>query len=277
VNTHANGFRELAVGDRFPALQLALSARGNDRYWGGAGGEHDARRDGLLYPPMAANLTILLVQQTVPEALLHAEQSLTCIGAAGAGVDLVVNGVVAERFEKRGRDYAVIDATVAVRDGEPLWRSRATFTPTGTPARTKAKGPTAQRALEPAPRADARRSLHLDADALRAYSRAGNYHSDPAEARRLGLPGLVAQGMQICGPAYGVLLDTWGTEFLTHGRFDARFVGMVVDDQTVDAVVELGRDDARFEVRDGNRRVAALGTARRLCGVEGARAGEARA
>jgi hypothetical protein len=27
--------------------------------------------------------------------------------------------------------------------------------------------------------------------------------------------------------------------------------------------VEVGRDDARFEVRDGNSRVAALGTAKR--------------
>jgi hypothetical protein len=38
---------------------------------------------------------------------------------------------------------------------------------------------------------------------------------------------------------------------------------MVVDDQTVEAVVERNGDDARFEVRDGEGRVAALGAARR--------------
>jgi acyl dehydratase len=213
---------------------------------------------------MAANLTILLVQQQAPEALLHAEQSLASLGLAEADVDLVVNGLVAERFEKRGRDYAVIDATVAAAGGDQLWQSRATFTPTRAPARRDdTRQATSPKAREPVLHADARRTLHLDADALRAYSRAGNYHSDPEEARRLGLPGLVAQGMQICGPAYGVLLDAWGTDFLSHGRFDARFVGMVVGDQTVEAAVERNDTDARFEVRDGTGRVAALGTAQR--------------
>jgi acyl dehydratase len=264
VNRHANAFDELAAGDRFPELALRLSARANERYWAGAGVDHAARREGLLYPPMAANLTILLVQQQAPEALLHAEQVVECMASAPADTDLVVNGVVAERLEKRGRQYAVIDATVAVAGGEVLWQPRATFTPARAPARRDdTKRAMSTRTPEPALRPDERRTLCLDAEALRAYSRAGNYHSDPDEARRLGLPGLVAQGMQICGPAYGLLLDAWGTEFLSHGRFDARFVGMVVDDQTVEAVVERNGDDARFEVRDGEGRVAALGAARR--------------
>jgi hypothetical protein len=40
-----------------------------------------------------------------------------------------------------------------------------------------------------------RRELLLTAELLRAYSRRGNFHSDVEEASRLGLPGLVAQGM----------------------------------------------------------------------------------
>jgi acyl dehydratase len=265
MNTHANAFRGLAPGRELADLRLRLSEQANDRYWAGAGVHHPARRARLLYPPMAANLTILLVQQEVPEALLHAEQSLRCAAAAAAGVDLVVRGVVADSFEKRGRDYAVIDATVAPADGPVLWRSRATFTPAGARARpTEGANPHRARAPDAPLGTDAeRRRLHLDAAALRAYSRAGNYHSDPDEARRLGLPGLVAQGMQICGPAYGLLLDAWGRGFLEHGGFDARFVGMVVDDQTVEAAVERDGGRARFEVRDGNGRVAALGTAQR--------------
>src|SRR4051812_2632791 len=110
MNTHANEFRGLAPGRELADLRLRLSEQANDRYWAGAGVDHEARRARLLYPPMAANLTILLVQQEVPEALLHAEQSLQCAATAAAGVDLVVRGAVAESFEKRGRDYAVIDA-----------------------------------------------------------------------------------------------------------------------------------------------------------------------
>ncbi len=270
MNTHATDFPALASGDRFPRLAVRLSAAANDRYWAGAGVDHPARHERLLYPPMAANLTILLVQQVVPDPLLHAEQALSCVGRARAETDLTVDGVVADRFEKRGREYAVIESTVAMAGGAPLWRSRATFTPARVPARSAPRD-----SRRPAPRPDAplgpdatRRMLHVDAGMMRAYSRAGNYHSDPDAARRLGLPGLVAQGMQICGPAYGVLLDAWGAGFLEHGELTARFVGMVVDEQTVEAAVDHDDTDARFEVRAGNGRVAALGTARRSARVD---------
>jgi hypothetical protein len=46
-----------------------------------------------------------------------------------------------------------------------------------------------------------RRRLHLTEDLLRAYSRRGNFHSEADAAGRLGLPGLVAQGLQVAGPA----------------------------------------------------------------------------
>ena len=109
-----------------------------------------------------------------------------------------------------------------------------------------------------------RRELLLTADMLRAYSRRGNYHSEPDEARRLGLPGLVAQGLQVAGPAYGLLLDAWGDDFLAHGQLELKFVGMVLDDQTVDAAVTIDDDQATLEVsnRDAGK-VAAVGQARR--------------
>lgn len=86
------------------------------------------------------------------------------------------------------------------------------------------------------------RSLTLSEELLRAYSRRGNFHSEPDEARRIGLPGLVAQGMQVAGPAYGIALDAWGDDFLAHGVVDVKFVGMVVDGQTVEAQVDVDVD-----------------------------------
>ena len=62
------------------------------------------------------------------------------------------------------------------------------------------------------------RSLAITEDLVRAYSRRGNYHSDPAMSADLQLPGLVAQGVQVAGPAYGALLDAWGEEFLAQAR-----------------------------------------------------------
>jgi acyl dehydratase len=109
-----------------------------------------------------------------------------------------------------------------------------------------------------------RRELLLTPELLRAYSRRGNFHSDADEASKLGLPGLVAQGMQVAGPAYGMLLDAWGEEFLAHGEIELKFVGMVVDGETVDADVTVDGDDAELEVVNRDRqRVAAVGRARR--------------
>jgi acyl dehydratase len=109
-----------------------------------------------------------------------------------------------------------------------------------------------------------RRDLLLTPELLRAYSRRGNFHSDADEASKLGLAGLVAQGMQVAGPAYGVLLDEWGEEFLEHGEIELKFVGMVMDGETVDAEVTIDGDRAEFEVGNRDReRTAAVGRASR--------------
>ena len=108
------------------------------------------------------------------------------------------------------------------------------------------------------------RELHLTPELLQAYSRRGNFHSEPDEARRLGLPGLVAQGTQVAGPAYGLLLDEWGDDFLAHGEIELKFVGMVVDGQTVDATVTVTGDDAALEVTNRDRaQLSVVGRARR--------------
>lgn len=110
------------------------------------------------------------------------------------------------------------------------------------------------------------RSLTLTEELIRAYSRRGNFHSDVSEARRFGLPGLVAQGVQVAGPAYAALLDAWGEDFLAHGEIDLRFVGMVVDGQTVDAAVTFDADHPEAIIEVTNRdtgRTAVVGSARR--------------
>jgi hypothetical protein len=275
VNRNANddgagSVGALAVGDTFRTLAVTVSAAANERYWASAGADHPLLRAGALYPPIAANLTVMLVQQSVGETLLHTAQTLVSHATGDAGQELRVTGAVRERFERRGREYAVVEATVTGAGGDVLWESHATFTPAAAPETAPASRArsSSDRAREPEPIGPGarHRTLHLDAAMLRAYSRAGNFHSDAEEARRLGMPGLVAQGMQVCGPAYGVLLDAWGADFLASGRFGARFVGMVVDGQSVDAAVELDAraGAARFEVRGEGGRVVALGDASRV-------------
>jgi acyl dehydratase len=107
-----------------------------------------------------------------------------------------------------------------------------------------------------------RRSLHLTPELLRLYSRRGNFHSDADAAAGLGYDRLVAQGMQVAGPAYGLLLDAWGEDLLARGTLELKFVGMVTDGETVDADVTLDDEGASLSVSAGDR-VAVVGRASR--------------
>jgi hypothetical protein len=70
--------------------------------------------------------------------------------------------------------------------------------------------------------------------------------------------------MQVAGPAYGLLLDTWGDDFLARGEFECTFVAMVTGGQTVDATVTVYGAEAEFEVvNDDAGRPAVVGSARR--------------
>lgn len=107
-----------------------------------------------------------------------------------------------------------------------------------------------------------KRSLHLTPELLRLYSRRGNYHSDADAAAEIGYSKLIAQGMQVAAPAYGLLLDAWGDDLLAHGTITLKFVGMVTDGETVEADVTAAGDTASFTVTSGDR-TAVVGTATR--------------
>jgi hypothetical protein len=129
MNVHrtAPPFGGAAVGTDLGPLRITVSAAANERYWASAGVDHPALREGALYPPVAANLTILLFQTVATRPLLHTTQRLVSHRRGETGSELTVTGTVVERYEKRGREYAVVDAVIALPDGEPLWTSTATF------------------------------------------------------------------------------------------------------------------------------------------------------
>jgi hypothetical protein len=127
VHSAAQPFGGAVVGTDLGPMRITVSAAANERYWASAGVDHPALRRGALYPPVAANLTILLFQTVATRPLLHTSQRLVSHRRGEAGTELTVTGTVADRYEKRGREYAVVDAVVALPDGEPLWTSTATF------------------------------------------------------------------------------------------------------------------------------------------------------
>jgi hypothetical protein len=123
-------FAALAAGTPLGPFRITVSATANERYWATVGADHPLLRAGTLYPPIAANLTVLTFQQTCPEPMIQTRQRLVCNGLLDAGSELVVEGAVRARYEKRGRDYADVTVTVrAVGAPAPAWTSDVTFTP----------------------------------------------------------------------------------------------------------------------------------------------------
>ena len=108
-----------------------------------------------------------------------------------------------------------------------------------------------------------RATLDVTEELVRAYSRRGNFHSDAETAEALGMPGLVAQGVQVAGPAYNLLLAEWGDDFLERGELDVRFVGMVVAGEAIEARVDIDRRAATIEVVNTSAgRTAVVGSAK---------------
>jgi acyl dehydratase len=106
------------------------------------------------------------------------------------------------------------------------------------------------------------RTLTITEERVRAYSRRGNYHSDPETSTALGLDRLVAQGMQAAGPACAELIDAWGDAFFSGAEIDLRFVGVVHAGDTVTATVAFDDAAATIEVsNDTAVRTAVTGVA----------------
>ena len=118
---------DIAAGTALGPLEITVTPAANERYWAAAGVDHPALRGGALYPPIAANLTILLFQTVATRGVLQTGQHLVSHRRAEAGTPLTVTGTVRERFEKRGRQYAIVAADVTLPDGSRLWTSVATF------------------------------------------------------------------------------------------------------------------------------------------------------
>jgi len=127
-------FSELVPGTALGPLHLAVTKAANERYWRAAGIDHPALAAGALYPPIAANLTVLCFAQVCPEAMIQTRQHLRCHRRVEAGVELVTTGVVTQRYEKRGRAYVDVETTTVTADAphDPVWTSAVSFTPAAT-------------------------------------------------------------------------------------------------------------------------------------------------
>jgi hypothetical protein len=127
-------FEELVAGTPLPALRLTVSPAANERYWRAAGVDHPVLAAGALYPPIAANLTVLCFGQACTEPVIQTRQRLRCHRRAAAGSELYTIGRITARYDKRGRRYVDVQAVVTTAGAadDPLWTSEVSFTPAAT-------------------------------------------------------------------------------------------------------------------------------------------------
>ena len=76
VHKTASPFGGAVAGTELGPMRITVSAAANERYWASAGADHPTLRQGALYPPVAANLAILLFQTVATRPLLHTSQRL---------------------------------------------------------------------------------------------------------------------------------------------------------------------------------------------------------
>ena len=124
-------FAEFQQGDRLGPLRLTIGPDANARYFTNAGVEHPALRAGALYPPIVANLSVLLFGLHCDDEVIQARQRLRCHRIQPAGTPLVITGHIADRITKRGRLFLDIAIEVATEDApdDPFWESIVSFTP----------------------------------------------------------------------------------------------------------------------------------------------------
>jgi hypothetical protein len=131
-------FAELGPGTVLGPLHLTISPAANERYWRAAGVDHPLLAAGALYPPIAANLTVLCFAEVCPEAMIQTRQHLRCHRRVEAGIELITTGRISDRYDKRGRTYVDVETTVVTADAPdaPVWTSEVSFTPAATLGRT---------------------------------------------------------------------------------------------------------------------------------------------
>jgi acyl dehydratase len=189
---------------------------------------------------------------------LHARQEWQMFAPLRAGSTAHTRSTVVERYRKRDRDFVVNEVDFCDESGRLLVRSRthqsfladlpradAAYVvdrETAAKKEQRAVGEGDGPELEPV-------ELHVDLTTCWRFSGpAKNYHTDRDEAKKLGFPDVVVQGMLSTCLASQVMGNAHGAGWLAGGRMDVKLVNVLWGDEHVRARAKL-----RGETSEGAR------------------------
>jgi acyl dehydratase len=192
---------------------------------------------------------------------LHAQQDWELFAPLRVGSSVRTRSTIIERYAKRGRDYVVNETDVTdASDGRLLVRGRThqSFLPPQEPAggsgfvvdESSAKRKEPRPAFPTATGADLT-PVKKTVDERRCWMFSGpgrNYHTDREQARRLGFPNIVVQGMMSTCFVSQLMQDAFGIGWIAGGKASLKLVNVLWVDESVTA-----RGKIREEVREGTR------------------------
>ncbi|TFH24551.1 MAG: hypothetical protein E4H03_03320 [Myxococcales bacterium] len=177
---------------------------------------------------------------------LHARQEWELFHAARVGHTVSTRGFIRERYNKRGRDYVVKETWVLDDSGLLLSRglTHQSFLSQEVagdvvskdrekrPDRRFEIGEQGGRRIGPLRR-------HVDESMCMRFSGpTRNYHTDRQEARNLGFPDIVVQGMLPICLISELLFAEFGEGWLGGGKMDVRLVNVLWANESVGAHAE---------------------------------------
>jgi acyl dehydratase len=193
---------------------------------------------------------------------LHARQDWELFAPVPIGSRVRTRSTIVDRYGKRGRDYVVNETDLMdAASGRLLVRGRThqSFLPpkregpvaseqTGDVPRearfvvdertAQAKAQREPRATFPTASGPELRPVHKKLDQRRCWMFSGpgaNYHTDAEQAKKLGFPNIVVQGMMTTCFAAQVMLDAFGRGFLEGGRMSLKLTNVLWVDEAVSA------------------------------------------
>ncbi|MGI9590008.1 MAG: MaoC/PaaZ C-terminal domain-containing protein [Myxococcota bacterium] len=192
---------------------------------------------------------------------LHAQQDWELFAPIPLGARLRTRSTIIDRFRKRGRDYVVNETDLMdASDCRLLVRGRTfqSFLPPkdrrddeGFVVDEKTAAAKPARPAFPTATGPDLTPVKKTIDERRCWMFSGpgrNYHTDREQARKLGFPNIVVQGMMSTCFVSQVMLDAFGEGWLTGGRMSVKLTNVLWVDETVTT-----HGKVREEVAEGDR------------------------
>jgi acyl dehydratase len=194
---------------------------------------------------------------------LHAQQDWELFAPLRIGSRVRSRSTIVDRYQKRGRDYVVNETDLVDERGRLLVRGRThqSFLPPKQEA-VQAEGAgfvvderTAARKTPPPVFPTATGPdlppVKKTVDERRCWMFSGpgpNYHTDREQARKLGFPNIVVQGMMSTCFVSQVMQDHFGMGWIEGGKMSVKLTNVLWVDETVTA-----RAKVREETPEGTR------------------------